>query len=369
MTAESASRHGYLLLADISGYTSYVAGTELDHAQQILSDLLETIIEKLTSVLTLSKLEGDAVFCYTPESHVQRGETVLEVVESAYYAFRDRAVSMRRSTTCTCKACSAIPTLDLKFIAHHGDFILQSVANRIELIGSDVNLVHRLLKNHVAEATGWRGYALFTERCLEHMGTRPDELRSAIENYEHLGDVQTHCMDLHPMYERMLAQRRVQVTPQEALYTYVGEFDAPPPVVWDWLNDVQCRGQWMPYGLWSAFLRPGGRRGAPGARNHCAHGKGVMVETVLDWRPFEYVTVEAIDLGKTMRRTIHFEPLDGGTRTRTTHFVTAAKLPLPRLIMKPLFARAMETELKYTESFQAAAAMLKETYKPDGPAA
>ncbi len=34
------TQHGYLLLADISGYTSYVATTELTHSQEILTELL-----------------------------------------------------------------------------------------------------------------------------------------------------------------------------------------------------------------------------------------------------------------------------------------------------------------------------------------
>ena len=34
---------GYLLLADISGYTAFLAQTELEHANEILSDLLETV--------------------------------------------------------------------------------------------------------------------------------------------------------------------------------------------------------------------------------------------------------------------------------------------------------------------------------------
>ena len=38
-------------------------------------------------------------------------------------------------------------------------------------------------------------------------------------------------------------------------------------------------------------LRPGGRTG-PGAINHCDHGVGDVLETVLDWRPFDYYTVE-----------------------------------------------------------------------------
>ena len=33
-----------LLIADISGYTSYLAGSELDHAQDVLADLMTTVV-------------------------------------------------------------------------------------------------------------------------------------------------------------------------------------------------------------------------------------------------------------------------------------------------------------------------------------
>src|SRR5262245_14935308 len=123
----TTTQHGYLIIADISGYTTFVAGTELEHSHEILSDLLETICNKIESLLTIHKLEGDAVFAYIPESKITRGETILELMESTYNAFRDKQVSMKRATTCTCNACRNIPTLDLKFIAHHGDYILQQV--------------------------------------------------------------------------------------------------------------------------------------------------------------------------------------------------------------------------------------------------
>src|SRR3990172_6368405 len=139
---ESKTQHGYLVLADISGYTSYLAGVELDHAHEILTDLLEVIVGRFKSLLTIAKLEGDAVFAYVPESKVTRGETLLELAESTYAAFHDRITSSRRHVTCQCRACQNMPGLDLKFFIHHGDYIVQDVMGIHELVGSDVNLVH-----------------------------------------------------------------------------------------------------------------------------------------------------------------------------------------------------------------------------------
>jgi hypothetical protein len=56
------TRHGYLVIADISGYTSFVARTELEHSQEILTELLELLMARFQPLMTISKLEGGAVF-------------------------------------------------------------------------------------------------------------------------------------------------------------------------------------------------------------------------------------------------------------------------------------------------------------------
>src|SRR5690242_21089810 len=99
----TTTEHGYLVLADISGYTAYLAGVELEHAHDILSDLLEHIVNQLRPTLMIAKLEGDAVFAYLPETKMQRGETLVELVESAYATFRNRRDAVQRRTTCECE--------------------------------------------------------------------------------------------------------------------------------------------------------------------------------------------------------------------------------------------------------------------------
>ncbi len=83
----SETQHGYLVLADISGYTSYLAQVELEHANEILTDLLAVIVDQFKQALTISKLEGDAVFANINESGMPNGERLLELIESTYSIF------------------------------------------------------------------------------------------------------------------------------------------------------------------------------------------------------------------------------------------------------------------------------------------
>ena len=52
------------VIADISGYTRFLAGAELDHAQDILADLMNTVVTSIRPAFRLAKLEGDAAFAY-----------------------------------------------------------------------------------------------------------------------------------------------------------------------------------------------------------------------------------------------------------------------------------------------------------------
>src|SRR5574342_843349 len=168
----TSAQHGFLVIADISGYTSFVAKTELEHSHEILSELLELMVGRFQPMMTISKLEGDAVFAFATDGVFARGTTLIDFIEAMYVAFRDKQLSMKRATTCTCNACRNIPSLDLKFFIHFGDYIQQTIAKIKELVGSDVNLVHRLTKNHVTEATGWRAYMMFTEQCLNRISLK-----------------------------------------------------------------------------------------------------------------------------------------------------------------------------------------------------
>ena len=202
---ERKTQTGYLVLADISGYTSFVAQTEIEHADLALSYLLETIIDKLDDMFTIAKLEGDAVFAYIEESKVEDCKLLLNLIDQTYLAFRDKTISLYSHATCPCRACRALPTLDLKLILHHGEFVLQQVAGIRDLMGTDVNLIHRLLKNGVSESTGWKGYALFTDQALEKMQCSKDYYFKRCETYENLGNVNIYCMDMHVRYEEMKA--------------------------------------------------------------------------------------------------------------------------------------------------------------------
>jgi Protein of unknown function (DUF2652)/Polyketide cyclase / dehydrase and lipid transport len=308
---------GCLAIADISGYTSYLGSAELDHAQDVLEDLTETLVRALSPPMKLSKLEGDAVFVYMPGNRVD-ASMLLDTLDAAYFAFRRRQEAIDRATQCDCNACMLIPRLDLKFVAHHGAFGRQHVAGREELSGPDVILVHRLLKNHVAEVIGHAGYALYTDAVVAAMGLDPARLRMRrhAEQVEGMSGVEGWVQDLHERWEEERERRRVKVSHEEAVDVTSYEVPAPRSVTWSYLTDPGLRPIWTPGVQRIDQSTPDGRRGI-GTQNHCVHGKNASLEEILDWRPFDYYTIlnqVPMPLLKPMRMTFELEDVAGGTR-------------------------------------------------------
>jgi uncharacterized protein YndB with AHSA1/START domain len=280
-----------LVIADITGYTSYLAGVELDHAQDILADLMDTVVASLRPTFRLAKLEGDAAFTSALTPTID-ASALMDTVERTYFAFRRRLRDIGQASVCDCNACMRMPTLDLKILAHHGMIIRQRIAGREELAGSEVILAHRLLKNDITEQTGFGAYALYTESCLAAAGADPRDLGliEHRETYDHIGEVVAWVADLGTAWTADQARTRVVVEPAAAMATFEFELPAPPAIAWDYLTSPARRPRWQAGVTEIIEETAGGRRGV-GTTNHCIHGKDAIVEEVLDWRPPEYFTM------------------------------------------------------------------------------
>lgn len=311
-----------LVIADISGYTGYLAGTELDHAQDVLADLMDTVVGALRPTFRLAKLEGDAAFVYVVTETID-GSALQDSVERCYFAFRRRLRDIKQASSCECNACILIPALNLKFVAHHGTIGRQRIAGWEELVGSDVIVVHRLLKNHVEVTLGLGAYAMYTDSCLRAMGARDPAalgLREHREAFEGVGEVVGWARDLEAAWREEQERRRVFVRPEDAMWSIERFFAAPPELVWDYVTSPARRPKWQAGVTGVVEETPTGRRGA-GTTNHCMHGKDAIVEEVLDWRPYEYWTsrfqMPMPGIPK-MTESDAFEPAPGGTIVRMT---------------------------------------------------
>jgi uncharacterized protein YndB with AHSA1/START domain len=305
------------VIADITGYTGYLAGVELAHAQDIIADLLETVVDNLRPPLRIAKFEGDAVFLYSATGDID-GSYVQDAIEAAYFAFRRRLRNIRQSTSCTCSACSRMQQLDFKFVAHFGEFIRQRMAASEELAGRDVILVHRLLKNAVGERLDGHAYALYSDACVQAMAIEPaaQGLIAHTQTIDIIGDVTCWVRDLEAAWQVELERHRRELTRETSAMVIAFDIAAPRPTVWEYFTSPHQRPKWRGADEVRETAE-NGRRGI-GTTNHCVHGADVLIEEVIDWQPFDYLTLTTLlpipGAPKVLMTYWFEETADGGTR-------------------------------------------------------
>ena len=306
-------RQGCLVLADISGYTAYLAGVELEHSHDILADLLGIVTDGLCPPLRLVKLEGDAVFCISPEQEPIDGVTLLDAIGSTYIAFARRRRTVALSSSCECDACRRTPELDLKFCVHCGSFVEHDVAGSRELVGSDVVVAHRLLKNTVAETRGLSGYALVSDACTDALGL--SGLVPHVERYDDVGDVSCGLLDLSARWRAEETTRRNVVAREDAALLFEADIGAPPQQVWTAMTDPAHGMRWRVGVDDIQEQNPSSGRGV-GTVTHCVHGRTTIDQEIVDWLPPHHYTFREHNPAGASVWTVSLAPLDeGGART------------------------------------------------------
>lgn len=331
-----AIESGFFFISDITGYTRFLTQSELGHAKEILDAIFDSILENVEAPLAVSKVEGDAIFCYVPDRLLKRPPSMLDAMEATYFEFRRQLKLMDINTTCDCNACVNMKELDLKVFIHHGEYILHEVAGSIELAGSDVILVHRLMKNTVTEATGLSAYGLLTQAAIDAIGVQgaTDGMVEHAEHYEDFGKVTVYIEDLRAAWADEADRSRVRVTRDAAVGFSEVFVPVTPWIAWAYVTDGEVKKRM--YGVETHERTDGGGRLGIGATFHCKHQLGDVDYMLVDMDAPHYYTNENRAGDVETRNTVQINPVDGGvevqmlmslvddTNEEITQFVQAA---------------------------------------------
>jgi hypothetical protein len=207
---------GFIVLLDISGYTRFVRSHNVRqvpvygkhlrrlseaHAEQVVTALLETLIDTMGDMLRVEKLEGDAVlFSAIPDNADAFVLPLVDRLQKIFPAFHERIHELAFCRTCLCDCCNQMGQLRVKGIAHFGGFLIKEVHGLRELAGQELIRAHRLLKNQVVS----NEYLMLTEdlvRLGEVEGAL--ELQSHTESDPQLGPTSTwvHHPPSHSVFE------------------------------------------------------------------------------------------------------------------------------------------------------------------------
>ncbi len=188
-----------LVIVDVSGYTHFIRTQKMSaiHAEEIIFELLEAVIDRAAHPLILNKLEGDAVFLYAEIGDADPVEVARDVAKQAqgfFEAFYARAQALTQERAeCDCNACQSVHDLRLKVLLHIGEAVFKTIRQFNELAGEDVIVIHRLLKNSISTPE----YILMTDAFYALVDRLPNMARSVgVEQYEYLDALTVHVF--HP---------------------------------------------------------------------------------------------------------------------------------------------------------------------------
>ncbi len=312
----STAQKGFLIIADITGYTAFLSSSELEHAEDSLWSLINLIIKHTKVPLVISRLEGDAVISYAEEGSFLQGQTLVEMIEAIYVAFKRAIELMVLNTSCTCNACRNIPNLDLKFFVHFGTFMLQKLPTYTELIGTDVNLVHRLMKNTITERFNLKAYVVYSQAAVDALGIQEiaETMSAHAEEYAHFGTVELFIQDMQAVWERDKERSRILVEPDEAKLMVEYDFPISPVFMWEHVTGPEFKAILTLSNSANIDQKKKGRIDS-GSAYLCAHGKSVTPQTIVDWQPFEqYTTHNPIAQGVFCYWTTLLVPTESGTK-------------------------------------------------------
>jgi len=190
------SGRAVLLIADIGGYTDYMSShrMSLAHAEVNTGRMLERMIDAAPG-FDLIEIEGDAAFLSRQADEGDTETAIAEILQAA--VSMHRAFHLERqyvaANLCPCAGCKGAADLRLKFVAHIGDVATQTIRERIKLVGIDVILVHRLLKNPV----GIPEYVLLSEELYSTgRESLPDPVHEVSPELEGFGTVRAYFVDV-----------------------------------------------------------------------------------------------------------------------------------------------------------------------------
>ena len=305
---------GYFIITDISGYTEYLTGSELDHANDILQSLFDAQLKAVKHPFLISGFRGDAIFMYVPETNFVQPQSFIEALENFYIVFAETLRQMQYNTTCTCRACKNMSILDLKMCIHYGEYLIQKLGDREELLGADVIVPHRMLKNHVIEQTGINSYAIFSDVAAQRLDLLEycEKVIPHSETYEHLGPVPMCVHDLQPVWEKYKEKNRKFVDAGNAWVKQELDLPFPSALIWEFLTKPDLEAGFLGYDYGERTDTTGGRV-QEGSGFHCAHGNLHVYSKILDWKPFEYYTMEQSVMGLSYLSTRRLISLEHGT--------------------------------------------------------
>lgn len=190
-----------MCVPDMSGFTEFIVRNDLELSKEVIPTLLTGIIESNTIGFEVGDIQGDAVLFYKI-TDIPKFSEVIEQCRNIYFDFEARIKTIEKLYPDQIKSIIRPSFLGLKFIIHYGEVGVTSIQEKTRIIGEDVIVTFRLMKNSIPLDE----YILITEDCLDqYHQIIPAKvldwatIQEGEDEYEHLGKIRYKFIDLKPL--------------------------------------------------------------------------------------------------------------------------------------------------------------------------
>ncbi|MDX5348725.1 MAG: DUF2652 domain-containing protein [Hymenobacteraceae bacterium] len=237
-----------IFIPDISGFTKFVNDAGIKQSRNLIANLLETIIEANILDMKVCEIQGDAILFYklgTPPSI----SDIVDQCKQFYLDFQNYLHAVERDTGSKLSHALVESRLTLKTIVHYGNISVTQIKDYTKLMGKDVIVAHRLLKNNIEG----NEYVLLTENYLKTQDEEEikrnfewTQLRNGHITYEYLGEIKYKYAFLTPL--RLLVTNLDPLREKHAYqnsFTVREQIQAPVDFVLRIVRNFRLKPKWV----------------------------------------------------------------------------------------------------------------------------
>lgn len=181
----------FFCIPDITGFTKFITSTDNEEfAHRVITSVLNKVADSNILDMDIAEIEGDAIFFYKT-GRLPAIKKVAKQCQGIYDVFRETIASFQESDEELYAKYLSKNQLGIKIVVHHGHISLAQINGHTKLMGEDVILAHKLLKNSIQEPC----YILLTNQYLDTLKDKKvvknwfhwESLKKGKDKYEHFG--------------------------------------------------------------------------------------------------------------------------------------------------------------------------------------
>ena len=168
-----------------------MAENDIEFSRKIIPPLIRTIINSNNLKMSVGEIEGDAVVFYRFGSLPTLNDLVTQCHEF-YTKFNEQLFTLLEEYGDDFQKRISSNKLSLKVVVHAANIFSTQIEGITKLIGEDMVLVHKLLKNSVEAPE----YLLLTDKLLDNYSTQEKDnafslytVLNGMDDYDYIGKV------------------------------------------------------------------------------------------------------------------------------------------------------------------------------------